>query len=284
MLRYEAVAPGLPYHIATVPVPAESPGRPPPHSHADFHELMYVTAGTGEQRIGAHVMPLRRGDLILIRPQDVHDFTGLGRAGMRFVNVAFPTRDWRAFADLVGISFAADWDTARLPVLAHDVELEADFDQLRGTSGERGRALDLVRLWTAVLPPLEAAMGTTADARPPWLVSARSGMVREDALREGLPCLLRRARVSHGHLARSMMAHYGQTPVQFLTERRVAHAATLLATTVESIGTVAERTGFASQSYFARVFALHRGCSPRDHRERARQRRTHCDGEPGHLS
>ncbi|MGH3386002.1 MAG: helix-turn-helix domain-containing protein [Nocardioidaceae bacterium] len=39
-----------------------------------------------------------------------------------------------------------------------------------------------------------------------------------------------------------MRAHYGCTPTEFITECRVAHAALLLATTTDPIGTIAYAT------------------------------------------
>jgi AraC family transcriptional regulator, dual regulator of chb operon len=101
-------------------------------------------------------------------------------------------------------------------------------------------------------------------------VRACAAMYDEENLRAGLPRLLELASVSHGHLARSMSAHYGCRPVEFVNNARLSHAAVLLATTADSVGRIAERCGFSSQSYFDRLFHARYGRAPRAYRERAR--------------
>ncbi|WP_188195284.1 helix-turn-helix transcriptional regulator [Nonomuraea sp. SYSU D8015] len=277
VLRWVEFAAGLPYHAALVPVTGSRRDRPEPHTHADFHELVFVTVGAGTQvvwgggwGVGEAEMPLRAGDMVLVRPHDRHEFAG----SMRFVNIAFPSERWHAFADLAGLAGTADWDRRDLPLTAHaalDGPVAAEFARVLGAYSGVPRVLDLVRLWTAVVPALERADGTAVDRRPGWLVSACVAMSREENLREGLPRLLELAAVSSGHLARSMRRHYGCTPVAFVVRRRLEHAALLLTTTTEDIGRIAQRCGFSGQSYFGRLFQRKYGMAPRDYREATRR-------------
>ncbi|MBN6051673.1 helix-turn-helix domain-containing protein, partial [Nonomuraea sp. RK-328] len=274
ILRWVEFAVGLPYHAALVPVTGGRRDRPEPHSHADFHELVFVTAGAGVQRVGESEMPLRAGDVVLVRPHDRHEFAGTATGGMRFVNIAFPSERWRAFADLAGLAGTADWDRLALPLAAAadpDGPVAAEFARVLAAYSGTPRVLDLVRLWTAVIPILERAAGGAVDRRPGWLVAACVAMSREENLREGLPRLLETAAVSPGHLARSMRAHYGCTPVAFVVRRRLEHAALLLTTTTEGIGRIAQRCGFSGQSYFGRLFRETYGMAPRDYREASRR-------------
>ncbi|MEV0201794.1 AraC family transcriptional regulator [Nonomuraea sp. NPDC050691] len=274
ILRWVEFAVGLPYHAALVPVTGGRRDRPEPHSHADFHELVFVTAGAGVQRVGDSEMPLRAGDVVLVRPHDRHEFAGTATGGMRFVNIAFPSERWRAFADLAGLAGTADWDRLALPLAAAadpDGPVAAEFARVLAAYSGTPRVLDLVRLWTVVVPLLERAAGGAVDRRPGWLVAACVAMSREDNLREGLPRLLETAAVSPGHLARSMRAHYGCTPVAFVVRRRLEHAALLLTTTTEGIGRIAQRCGFSGQSYFGRLFRETYGMAPRDYREATRR-------------
>jgi AraC-like DNA-binding protein/quercetin dioxygenase-like cupin family protein len=277
VLRWVEFAAGLPYHAALVPVTGSPRDRPEPHSHADFHELVFVTAGEGRQVIwgaGEREMPLRAGEVMLVRPHDRHEFAAASPGGMRFVNIAFPSERWRAFADLAGLAGTADWDRRDLPPTARaglDGPIAAEFSRVLAACSGVPRVLDLVRLWTAVVPVLESADGTAVDRRPGWLVSACVAMSGEENLRAGLPRLLELAAVSSGHLARSMRRHYGCTPVAFVAGRRLEHAALLLTTTTQGIGGIAQRCGFSGQSYFGRLFQRKYGMSPRDYREATRR-------------
>ncbi|MFG1708945.1 AraC family transcriptional regulator [Nonomuraea sp. M3C6] len=274
VLRWVDFAAGLPYHAALVPVTGSRRDRPEPHSHADFHEFVFVTAGAGVQRVGETEMPLRAGDVVLVRPHDRHEFASTANEGMRFVNIAFASARWRAFADLAGLAGTVDWDRRDLPLLARADPagpVAAEFARALGAYSGVPSGLDLVRLWTTVIPLLEGADGTPVDERPGWLVSACVAMSREENLREGLPRLLAMAAVSSGHLARSMRRHYGCTPIAFVARRRLEHAALLLTTTTEGIGRIAQRCGFSGQSYFGRLFHEKYGLAPRDYREATRR-------------
>jgi AraC family transcriptional regulator, dual regulator of chb operon len=270
-LRFADVADGRPYHAALVPI-LESAGRLPPHAHSDFHELVYVIRGQGWQQIAGQRQALRTGDLVLVRPQDAHEFSTRRDGEFQFINVAFPSERWRAFADFAGVAAAAAWDLAPAPVIARNAPDAAGQAMARALAAyqDTAGALDVIGLWTVVMPILHAAAGGI-DIRPGWLVRACTAMRNEENLREGLPRLLQLASVSHGHLARSMSEHFGCRPVEFVNQVRLSHAAMLLATTAESIGRVAERSGFSSQSYFDRLFRAHHGQTPRAYREQARR-------------
>jgi AraC family transcriptional regulator, dual regulator of chb operon len=268
-LRFADVAAGRPYHAALVPI-SESAGRLA-HSHADFHELVCVVRGQGWQQVAGQRQALRRGDLVLVRPQDAHDFGARRDGEFQFINIAFPSERWRAFADFAGVAAAAAWDLAPAPVLATDAsgEVQQTMEHMLAAYQDTSTALDVIGLWAAVIPVLQAAAGGS-DIRPAWLVRACAAMRSEENLREGLPRLLQLASVSHGHLARSMSEHFGCRPVEFVNQVRLSHAAALLATTGEPIGRIAGRAGFSSQSYFDRLFHARYGKTPRAYRNQAR--------------
>jgi AraC-like DNA-binding protein/mannose-6-phosphate isomerase-like protein (cupin superfamily) len=270
-LRYAEVAAGRSYHAALVPI-SESDRRVRPHSHADFHELVYVVRGRGWQQLAGTRQDLSAGDLVLVRPQDAHDFSTRRDGEFQFINIAFPSERWRTFADFAGVATATAWDLAPQPVLARATP-GAVGRAMAGTLAayqDAASALDVIGLWTVVMPVLHEAAGGT-DIRPGWLVRACTAMRSEENLRGGLPRLLQLASVSHGHLARSMSEHFGCRPVEFVNRVRLSHAAMLLATTADPIGRVAERSGFSSQSYFDRLFRARFGQIPRAYREQARR-------------
>ncbi|HEX8496879.1 MAG TPA: AraC family transcriptional regulator [Actinomycetales bacterium] len=270
LLRWRDFAAGRPMHAALVPV-TESRRRLLPHSHADFHELVHVRTGSGTQHVNGAAQAVATGDLVLVRPHDVHEFTA-DDGGMTVLNVAFASERWHAFLAQAAVPAAAAWETSALPVVVHDAPGTA-ADAMSG-SLSRGReplrALDLFALWTAVIPALESSL-EAADERPRWLVRACASMYDEQNLRGGLPRLRDLASVSAGHLARSMTAYVGCSPVEFVNRVRLDHATSLLATTDEPIGAVAQRCGFTSHAYFCGRFRDRFGLSPRAYRDGARR-------------
>ena len=275
-LRFGDVAGAFAYHAALVTVAAGMRGRILRHAHADFYEMFCVVAGRGVHIVDEAEQSLKAGDLVLVRPSDRHAFTGIGPEGLRFINVAFAIPIWRAFTDVAGVTAVHIWDRmAGPPSVALGSQqpfMAEEFQRILEAFHRRPRALDLIRLCSHVLPVLEREQdGEGGSGLPGWLVHACTAMAVEENLQAGLPRLLELAAVSHGHLDRVMRARYGRTPVDYVTERRLAHAAVLLTTTTESVGRIASRCGFASTSYFGRRFRQRYGTSPREYRHAASQ-------------
>lgn len=87
--------------------------------------------------------------------------------------------------------------------------------------------------------------------------------------------------LSNGHLAglccfsedyfiRRFRECVGQSPAQYIQERRVTRAAQELLFTPHSIEQIAEETGFGSRFYFTRVFARQTGVTPAAYRKASR--------------
>jgi AraC-like DNA-binding protein len=69
-----------------------------------------------------------------------------------------------------------------------------------------------------------------------------------------------------GHLTTVVRRRTGRTVVEWISERRMAEARTLLAETDFSVGEIARRVGMADPGYFSRVFRRAHGNSPRSWR------------------
>lgn len=75
--------------------------------------------------------------------------------------------------------------------------------------------------------------------------------------------LARIARVSQGHFARAFRKHFGRSPSEYVIERRVDLARTLMRTTAQGLSEIALDCGFADQAHMSRHFRRATGFSPR---------------------
>jgi AraC-like DNA-binding protein len=82
--------------------------------------------------------------------------------------------------------------------------------------------------------------------------------------------LAEQCHVSEDYFIRRFRECVGQTPAQYIRERRVTLAAQRLLFTDQSIEQIADETGFGSRFYFSRVFARHTGVSPAAYRKASR--------------
>jgi AraC family cel operon transcriptional repressor len=279
LLRFADHALGRPYHAALVGQSARvAPTEP--HDHADYFEFMGVLEGSGQQLLSEGVQQLRAGDVVLMGPGDRHALQGTGTEGMWLVNIAFPAAAWHGFMELARLP--EPWGGERGGLPPHWL---LDGPQARRAEGifrealdrfHRGPTmLDLVRFWTELAELLGAASTTGGNPlegrRPAWLTRVCAAMRGEAELLGGVPRMLELAAVSPAHLSRSMRAHYGMTPTEFVRALRLERAAKLLCTSPAPVTTVAYRCGFSAHSYFSRCFAAAYGLPPREYRRQAWQ-------------
>lgn len=273
-LRLVQFTQGRPYHAMLVVVsPRAASGQP--HEHADFCELIYVTAGHGRHRLPAGSQDLNPGDLVLIRPTDRHQILPTSPARLQFLNIAFSSASWQDFLSLTGADTSLWAATALPPVVSlvgNDARrCEAAFRQALDRYHHNPTGVDLIRLWVEAVELLPANDDSAGTFRPAWLVWACSGMHEEENLRLGLPRLVELASVSPGHLSRCMRRYYGTTPVGLVTDLRIRRAAALLTSTTATISEIAVRCGFGTNSYLDRCFRRAYGMSPREFRDQARR-------------
>ena len=74
--------------------------------------------------------------------------------------------------------------------------------------------------------------------------------------------------VSKDHLIRLFKQATGETPVSYITRRKLEHAELLLTTTSIPVKNIAAELGYNDTSYFIRVFRRHSKMSPQEYRER----------------
>lgn len=75
--------------------------------------------------------------------------------------------------------------------------------------------------------------------------------------------------LSPDHFIRKFRKSVGQTPAQYIIERRVTRAAEQLLFTCGSIEQVADDLGFPDRHYFSRVFKTRMGVAPATYRKRS---------------
>jgi len=257
----------LDYHAALVPV-----GRfTSIHSHGDFYELLAVTEGVVEHYAQSERRVIGSGSAVFVRPGDSHHLSTLEGGRAEIINIAFPMSSWDAFCSLVAPAVPPEWTDATDPfIVTFDQHRWPRALELFETTLARFQhdpsALGLVRFLSAFIDLAERGQAGTRGW-PTWLAEACDAMRAEENLRLGLPRLVELCNVSNSHLVRTFQRWLSCTPIGWITETRIAHAAHLLATTSQPVGAISARCGFASQAYFSRVFRARRGVTPREYRQ-----------------
>ncbi len=129
-------------------------------------------------------------------------------------------------------------------------------------------------LCSALATHLVTAYGRTNEVRSggtlaPWQEKRVKEMIAANLDGEiRLADLAAECRLSVGHFVRAFRRTANTTPYQWLLQRRIDHAKTLMRDGAQTLADVALACGFADQSHFTRTFSRLVGVSPRAWRNR----------------
>ncbi len=172
----------------------------------------------------------------------------------------------RALPSVLKLSHA-DWESPLVPLLCDEV-----------VKDEPGQAAVLDRLLDLLVTAVLKAWFAQQDANRPEWWRFQGDRIVERALRimhddPGHPWTLEKlaaeAGASRASLARRFHDLVGEPPMTFLKNWRMAVAADLLCQPDETVGTVAEKVGYATPFAFSAAFKRVRGLSPQAHRASA---------------
>ncbi len=110
------------------------------------------------------------------------------------------------------------------------------------------------------------------NALPPFIALGLDSYIRENCSDEISGTEIGAIFGYHPYYISSMLKERrGLTVKQYVTAYRLKLAKAMLAYTAISISDVAERTGFADSSYFAKIFKASEGISPKDYRNKFKE-------------
>ncbi|MES3036008.1 MAG: AraC family transcriptional regulator [Gemmatimonadota bacterium] len=134
-----------------------------------------------------------------------------------------------------------------------------------GTDGTLRRESLALALLAKVRP---APRRTSAGGAPAWLARARALLDESLGGVVSIADVAREAGVHPVHLARVFRKQLGATPGEYLRQRRLSHACTLLRDTRRPPAEIAQACGFVDQSHFATAFRRAFGVTPGTYRRR----------------
>jgi AraC-like DNA-binding protein len=139
---------------------------------------------------------------------------------------------------------------------------------LAGIDDDEGLASWLRAMFDRVSEAMRPRVELAQPAAVPLALGYMRGSLHLDVTLEETA---RHAGVSPRHLSRLLRQHTGRSFTQLLREIRIERSSELLATSDESLATVANLAGFCDQAYFTHVFRRARRMTPRQFREAHRR-------------
>ena len=242
------------------------------HSHQDVAEIVLILDKPGICQIDGQIYPVQKGDLLMYNPGVLHDeaysgqqlpllccgISGIKRSGLS---------DNHLLPDTARPVLAAGENFPRL-----QMQMQMMFDESQKRSKYSSRICqDLFHaLWYTLVEQIDAVCGESGRpiGQHEWL-SERVKEFVDSHLTESytLEQMANEFQVSVSYLSHSFKRATGHSVMQYMTQRRIGEAQTLLVTTTQPIKQIAQRMGYTDLSYFTRVFTHNVGMSPRKYRK-----------------
>lgn len=232
------------------------------HYH-DFFEIFLVSEGNIIHKINGEKHHLREGNLVFIRPDDVHSFSEIHNNKFQLINLEFPRQVLKnlfSYLSNTEIQDALLKSIQPKTVLLNKIETSTLKERLiqlnclpfsdQYTIGLHLRSI-LCKVFIEYFFKTEML---THSSIPGWFVELCDLMRRKENFTGGINTLLQLSGKSHGYICKCFCEYLNTTPVKFINSLKLNYAANLLTTTDYEIIDIAMESGFDSLSHFYHIF------------------------------
>ncbi|NPD43972.1 MULTISPECIES: AraC family transcriptional regulator [unclassified Lentimicrobium] len=243
------------------------------HRHG-FCEIFWVKEGSCIHLVNKQELPLEKGCLCLIRPEDQHTFKlNKSQESMVITNIAFFQDSLDYFKDrYFRNSSNYFWSEDQQPFT-----IQLDSDQLNELSaitdrliGQARNSLHLDYLMIQVFRMINC-LEESQNHIPAWLAYALENYNTPNRFKKGVQGFVELTERSVDHVNRILKEHLKQTLSETVIKARLQYASQQLIMTNSSIKSICYDCGFESVSYFYRLFKKHMHQTPVEYRGKNRK-------------
>lgn len=244
------------------------------HYH-NFFEMTLVTKGRVYYTINYASGELSAGDLLFLRPNDIHYKTKDSDTHM--INLGFETVVLENLLNYLGND---DFTLPmllepRMPPVVHLSENDARYFKFKvdkfydafisgDTIADTEYRIMLLEIIIRMIPALVPEKERTI---PKWLEIALYELTRDNNFVQGVDVLTRFTGKSASSICKAFSRYIGVTPTQYVNKLRLAYACQLLNNSSDDVTTIIYKCGFESISHFNHCFKEAYKQSPTQYRK-----------------
>ena len=249
------------------------------HSHT---ELTIVLGGSAIHEIEGHPFSISQGDVYVVPPESNHRYTDVHDLTLCDILISVPTfLKYNSIFDLLPsfhelfLQFGTSPEFNRF-----HIEDESDFQFVRELcyrvlneyhQKPPGYKIVSSHYFAALLSCLLRSFPTSTKINDFRLHTAIEYISIHYIEKISIRDLSRLSSLSERQFYRLFKSIYGLSPVQYIKQLRISHAAQLLITTDLSLSRIAIQSGFPDQSLFSKQFSEYYHMSPREFRQSSRK-------------
>ncbi len=244
------------------------------HTH-DYYEFLLITSGNVNHFINGETVIAHKGELYLIRPQDVHQLTVM-EEGDEYLNLNFSKDLMESLLQFWGNDrLSKEITDSEFPPMRKldDVSLKYAREKILQTMFKESLSVQeqtyvmKKRLFDIFATYFAKETYEEKDCVPEWLSNAVKQMEKKENFSIGVSRMVELSGKSMEHLSRSMSKYYGCSPTKYINKLRIEYMSSMLAYSTWSIIDIWLDAGFESAGYVYKLFKEHYGTTPQQYRK-----------------
>lgn len=238
--------------------------------HHDYAEIFWISQGQGIHLINGDSIPVKKGTLVIIRPEDTHTFKlMMSNHRMEITNLAFGKDMMDFYISRYSCSKAFFPKPDEPPFT---IQLTPSILSLFSSQADKMFAdpRDILHLDIMVLMIFHALQEHVSnnDCIPHWLSHALECYTISPFFVKGTQGFVELTGKSTDHVNRILQEFLHQSLTETINIARLKYASSQLIMTNSPIKTIASECGYGTVNYFHRIFKKHYGITPAEYRDK----------------
>jgi len=235
-----------------------------------FYVVILVTGGTGFHKVNHQRCPLKKGDLLLIRPQDDHQILKKHSSQLSVISVFIHDRfiDRLARRYFSNTSFVFSKHMLMPTQISLGAPVQRRIEARIAEIDKNKQSIFAVELFIMNLinDTASSAPVTAFPNIPDWMKEALEAVQDPAVFVLGPPGFVKACHRCPAYVSRSVRKYMGKTVTDVVNDARILYACRRLNTSRDEIVRIASDCGFSSLSHFYKVFSDHTGTPPNRYR------------------
>ena len=240
-------------------------GHAAPPAKYPHHSMHFILEGKGFYEIGGKRYDLKAGEGFLIKPGDVCVYTADEKEPWKYVYISFRGTQATDLVERIGLSEKCTFS------FENNEDIQKTIYKLHALGKENAHGgFDALGLFIYIMGTLVPKTQSDRRGKTEDYHLIRAKLYMEDNFTYDIHIrdVALHACLERSYLYRLFMRHEGCSPMEYLTQLRLSHAAEQMKDDSLSIAEIAASVGFFDASHFSKAFSKKYGTSPGEYRKK----------------
>lgn len=244
------------------------------HDHT-FFEIVLIVRSKANHTINGITMPVSRGDMVLLRPEDRHFMKVTGEEPYQHRDIYITQKDMQDICNLISEDAYEIIKEQKMPFCIKLNDTQTDYiesfcekyDNIIDYTKDGKYDRAFFKCFCSHIVCLIYGNNLSTPNIPPWLSALMQKITNEKLfLSQSIEDLIRSTGYSHTHFCRLFKRYFNTSFSQCLTDYKIDYSLNLLSDKSLSILEISSILGYDSTSYYITAFKKRYGVTPHRYR------------------